>query len=267
MQTSPSLRSNDDHTVVPADRGLLNASSVEILSEDPPFSHGFLDRDPESSKARSLYFKIVGGTVLLVLTYVIWGVLPIYWASVFDLYGHVHHLNGWVVDLDGGVMGQTVSQAFIGSSGPATQITWMAAPSTINLTTREQFEYALVDEKTWAIVTINQGATDHLNQVLSSGNGPYNGTSAVTIYINEARSSNAVRSFVLPQTQTLMTKVEAMFAIQQAAELGSSGSLNASLLTNAPLAVVNPLAHTLDNAKPLTVGLVSLLSISSASFT
>jgi hypothetical protein len=65
--------------------------------EDPPFMHGFLDRDPETSKARSLYFKIIGGSLFLVFTYVIWGVLPIYWASVFKLYDHAHNLHGWVV--------------------------------------------------------------------------------------------------------------------------------------------------------------------------
>jgi len=43
---------------------------------------------------------------------------------------------------------------------------------------------------TW--FSVNQGATARLNQVLSSGTGPYNGTSAVTVYVNEARSSNAV---------------------------------------------------------------------------
>jgi hypothetical protein len=87
----------------------------------------------------------------------------------------------------------------------------MAAPSTLNLTTRRQFEHALVEEKVWAIVTstclflahapvektqprfpVNQGASDNLTQVLASGNGPYNGTSAVTVYINEARSSTSV---------------------------------------------------------------------------
>lgn len=97
MQTSPSLRSIDDITVVPGSRGLLNASSAESLADDPPFSHGFLDKDPESSKARSLYFRAVLGTLVLVLTYVIWGVLPIYWGSVYNLYGNVHNLHGWVI--------------------------------------------------------------------------------------------------------------------------------------------------------------------------
>jgi len=92
---SGSLHSNDEGTAVV--RPSRNASSAGIPPEDPPFTHGFLDRDPESAKARSLYFKIIGGSLLLVFTYVIWGVLPIYWASVFELYDHAHNLHGWVV--------------------------------------------------------------------------------------------------------------------------------------------------------------------------
>jgi len=63
--------------------------------EDPPFSRRFLD--PELASSRPLYFKVVGGTVFLILTYVIWGVLPIYWASVFKLSEHAHNLHGWIV--------------------------------------------------------------------------------------------------------------------------------------------------------------------------
>jgi len=32
-------------------------------------------------------------------------------------------------------------------------MTWMMAPSDLNLTTREQFEHAVVQEKAWAIVS------------------------------------------------------------------------------------------------------------------
>jgi len=191
---------------------------------------------------------------------VIWGVLPIYWASVFDLYNHAHNLNGWIVDLDGGVIGQTVSQTFIASSGPLTKMTWMANPSDLNLTTREQFEHALVDEKVWAIVAINRGASDKLNQTLSSATGTYDGTSAVTVYINEARSSNAVRSFVIPQAQSLMGQIEAKFAIQQAARLALAGINSTSLLANVPAAVISPLAYALDNVRPFDSAIVTVVN-------
>jgi hypothetical protein len=61
--------------------------------------------------------------------------------------------RGCFQDLDGGLIGQTVSETFIGSSGPVTQMTWMTPPSGMNLTTPEQFERALVDEKIWGIIT------------------------------------------------------------------------------------------------------------------
>jgi len=171
MQKETSLQSNDDVTAVlqPADHG---PQSTTTSIEDPPLSHGFLDKDPVTSAARSLYFKSIGGALFLILTYVIWGVLPIYWGSVYRLYEHTHNLHGWIAvsipsllvpclqsepcgclqDLDGGAIGQTVTQTFIGGSGPDTKMTWIMAPSNLNLTTREQFENALVDEKTWAIV-------------------------------------------------------------------------------------------------------------------
>lgn len=100
MPKSTSLRSNDDDVtavVHPDGHRVRNSSSADIPPEDPPFSHGFLDRDPESSKARSIYFQIIGGTLVLVFIYVIWAVLPIYWGSLYKLYEHTHNLHGWVV--------------------------------------------------------------------------------------------------------------------------------------------------------------------------
>ena len=172
MHRTDSLHSNGDDVTTVNGSGVVDHRSSDGPSEDLPFSHGFLDKDPESVRTRPLYFQIVGGTLLLVLTYVIWGVLPIYWGSIFTLYNHAHNLHGWIVvsispvlnlysqsdvrgclqDLDGGAIGQTVTQTFIGGSGPDTKMTWMMAPSDLNLTTREQFEHALVHEKAWAIV-------------------------------------------------------------------------------------------------------------------
>lgn len=91
MQRSTSFPSNDDVTAI------TNSSDRRVPPEDPPFSHRFLEKDPETAKARSLYFKIIGPTLVLVFTYVIWGVLPIYWGSLFTLYDHTHNLHGWVV--------------------------------------------------------------------------------------------------------------------------------------------------------------------------
>lgn len=47
-----------------------------------------------------------------------------------------------------------------------------------------------------------------------------------------------------------MAKIAVQFASNQAATLGSAGTVSSSLLTNAPLALVNPLGYTLDNVRP-----------------
>ena len=47
-----------------------------------------------------------------------------------------------------------------------------------------------------------------------------------------------------------MAQISSKFAAQQTSSLGSSGSVSASLLANAPLAVVNPLSYTIDNVRP-----------------
>jgi len=61
-----------------------------------PFSSGFFDKDPITSKARAAYFKIIiPGTFLI--TIVIWTVLAIYWGALWKTPELTHNLNGWVV--------------------------------------------------------------------------------------------------------------------------------------------------------------------------
>lgn len=61
-----------------------------------PFSKGFFDNDPITSKARAEYFKIVIASTLYV-TIAIWAVLSIYWGALWKSTELTHHLNGWVV--------------------------------------------------------------------------------------------------------------------------------------------------------------------------
>jgi hypothetical protein len=65
-------------------------------AEDKPFSHGFFDRDPATTAARKGWFKIsISG--VLVLFFMIWGILPIYWAALGRSYNNIHNLSGYVV--------------------------------------------------------------------------------------------------------------------------------------------------------------------------
>lgn len=63
---------------------------------DEPFSHGIFDKDPATTAARKAWLKIslLG---LVVLCFMIWGVLPIYWAALGRSSNNVHNLSGFVV--------------------------------------------------------------------------------------------------------------------------------------------------------------------------
>lgn len=73
--------------------------SDEKNGRDPntqPFSNGFFDKDPITSKARAIYLKIViGGAVLVSIA--IFTVLGIYWGALWKTEELAYGLKGWVV--------------------------------------------------------------------------------------------------------------------------------------------------------------------------
>lgn len=63
----------------------------------PHFTHGFFDNEPEVKKGRAIYLKVMPLSLMMVLVIIIWGVLPIYWGSMFRAPQHIHNLNGLIV--------------------------------------------------------------------------------------------------------------------------------------------------------------------------
>ena len=63
---------------------------------DDPFSRGLFDKDELTTQARAKWFKVlVLGTMYVVC--LLWGVLPLYWATLAYTDNNVHSLSGWVV--------------------------------------------------------------------------------------------------------------------------------------------------------------------------
>lgn len=67
-----------------------------IGTQDPPFSHGFFDRDKETVAARKIWFTISMGVVGQII-FIILGILSIYWAALGRSYVNIHNLSGYVV--------------------------------------------------------------------------------------------------------------------------------------------------------------------------
>lgn len=61
-----------------------------------PFQAGFWDKDPETTKHRTIYLKIsIMGVMFTILA--IFAYLSIYWGSLWSVETHLHGLNGWIV--------------------------------------------------------------------------------------------------------------------------------------------------------------------------
>jgi hypothetical protein len=98
---STNLHSNDEDAKVirPSGAGAEHCSPADV---DFPLrillSHTGSLTGTQGVPRQGFYtLKITEGPLFLVFAYVIWGVLPIYWASVFELYDHARDLHGWVM--------------------------------------------------------------------------------------------------------------------------------------------------------------------------
>jgi hypothetical protein len=133
----------------------------------PPFSNGFFDKDPITSKARAEYLKLLaGGTAFLSL--IIWGGLTIYWGALWKTEDLVHHLNGWIVvrafsflllvitqvfvqDFDGAVLGSAVSQQFAAINAK-NQMTWHVQSADLFPNGPSDVAHAVVEQQCWVAI-------------------------------------------------------------------------------------------------------------------
>jgi len=76
-----------------------------------------------------------------------------YWGSLWKAPVLTHQLRAWVIDREGGPLGQAVSQAIIATttSGSAPALGWQQIDAA-QFTTDEDIINAVVDEQTWIAV-------------------------------------------------------------------------------------------------------------------
>jgi hypothetical protein len=219
-------------------------------AEDKPFSHGFFDKDPATTAARKGWFKIsISG--VLVLFFMIWGILPIYWAALGRSYNNIHNLSGYVVDFDGGEIGQAVTQAFKNISGPQ-QMSWLILDAAQFPGGPDEVAQALLNHKCWAAVTVNPQASTNLNASINAANASYNTTQAVTAYVTSGRNENIYRGYITPQVTLILTTISHSFALSFSQYLASRSDIS-TLLRTAPELVVQPLSFTINDIRPFNV--------------
>ncbi|EIW83216.1 hypothetical protein CONPUDRAFT_101913 [Coniophora puteana RWD-64-598 SS2] len=226
-----------ENTVVPA-------PPKQVFEDDRPFTHGALDADAGTREARGVYLKNVGYTFLMI-TFIVWGVLPIYWASVGRIMGNTWRMKGCVVDFDGGEIGQTVTSMYRNISG-ISQLTWHILDAEQFPGGPAQVGDAVVDEQFWIGVVVAPNATRNLNDAIDAVDSFYNTSLALAAYVVSGRSENAYRNIFAPM----------LFAAKFVPALASRPNLQ-QLMAEAPMLVSQPLGGTTRDVRPFDYDVVS----------
>ncbi|KAG6917805.1 hypothetical protein DXG01_000863 [Tephrocybe rancida] len=260
MATKP--RSLDVRDVEPT---LSPIESTKPISQAArPFSGHFLDRTEAAAKARFVYFKILlQRTCLIILA--IFAIFSIYWGAVLHL--PARNLEGWIVDFDGGRVGQAVVQDLSRLSGNG--IIWKVHDADEFPNGASDLADAVVEEHCWVAVSINHGSTASLDAALVAGADTfYNGSLAVTAYGVEARNENALYEFLSPDdlrrsllffkqpyvtqaNNSWLQQVTHDFSIGFIKELASNSSIRLSSV--APEVLVRSIHYSLENLRPFDV--------------
>ncbi|KAF7350041.1 DUF3533 domain-containing protein [Mycena venus] len=225
---------------------------------EPPFSLHFFDKSPAGGALRAVYLKTMfGGS--LALSIVIFAVFSIYWGALWKT--PLHTLPGWIVDFDGGSVGQGVVQAFSAINPGTGGISWSVVPASEFPGGIEQLEDAILREKTWYGLAINVGASSNFTAAISSANAAYNSSTAITFIGSEARSENIFRQHIRIVT-TQLDMIAAQFALQVAKNISSSlpAANLATLLSTAPQVVTAPLGYTVANLRPFDIPVASAVT-------
>lgn len=213
--------------------------TCEDATEDA-FEHGL-------SEQRSAYCKtFFGATFLLVI--LIFSVFSIYWGSLWKI--PVYNLQGWVVDFDGGMIGQSVVRS-LGSNIGASKITWNIVPAQV-AGSLDELTTLVREEQTWVAIAIHPGASAKLSAALAVPNSSYDGSEAITAYATEARNENAFRSIIRPSVEASLSAISASFAMQITQNVANSTVLPA-LLSTSPQTITSPISYTINNLLPFDV--------------
>ncbi|KAJ7136852.1 hypothetical protein C8R44DRAFT_838261 [Mycena epipterygia] len=224
----------------------------------------FLDKSPTAATARGIYLKIIlGGTMALSIA--IFAFFSIYWGSVWS--SPHHTLPGWIVDFDGGLVGQSVATA-LGAIDPGVNgISWQVVSANQFPDGISQLENAILEEKTWYGLAINAGASTNLTQAILTADASYDSATALTFIGSEARNENIYRSlshtvaFIYFDVQITaeLEGISQAVALQIARNVSSAPNI-ATLLSTAPQVVTRPIGYTVTNLCPFDVAVASAVT-------
>ncbi|KAH8830295.1 hypothetical protein DL96DRAFT_1668205 [Flagelloscypha sp. PMI_526] len=230
-----------------------------------PFSSNFLDKDAGATIRRKIYMKVFFGGMVMT-TIAMLAVFSIYWGALYKT--PVRNLSGWIVDFDGGLIGQTVTKALTGPAGAVGKVTWTVRSASEFANGASDLSQMVSDEKVWVAIAINSAATSSLQSATSSAAASYNGSTAITVYANEARAENGYRALIRPSRRYKSSQNNLLQIIYKVSLLPP---ISRPLPRTRPTILSTPISYTIVNVHPFDVpvatavtfvGLIYLLILS-----
>ncbi|KAG8685706.1 hypothetical protein FRC11_010194 [Ceratobasidium sp. 423] len=216
--------------------------------------------DPRIAPLRKIYTQIMVVTLTLTIL-VMWICFPVFWGSLARSAAHAPSLTAWVIDQDGGEVGQTVVQGLLATTLSGKQhLGWRQMDANEVLDAAE----AVLEEKAWAAIVINAGTSARLNAARIAGNASYNPASAITFYYAQARNELATGNYVVPLTTAALTQILQRFNTNSAASYLSSVSSNSTALRAlilAPQTLTAGVWWTVDNLRPYNAPVATALTL------
>ncbi|TXT08647.1 hypothetical protein VHUM_02775 [Vanrija humicola] len=180
-----------------------------------------------------------------------WLCLPFYWGSLWKSDRYTDKLTVRVIDRDGGVIGQTVSEYLVSDLNSTKLRYFRTSPD--ELPTFEAVEHDVVQEGVWATVVINAGASASLTAARIAGDASYNGANAISVVYAQARSETAFGSYIIPALTVALNTVTQRLSAQESGQYLASIGNNATAvaaLARAPQTLTQAVAYTWFNIRP-----------------
>ncbi|CEL62334.1 Nitrosoguanidine resistance protein SNG1 OS=Saccharomyces cerevisiae (strain ATCC 204508 / S288c) GN=SNG1 PE=1 SV=1 [Rhizoctonia solani AG-1 IB] len=217
--------------------------------------------DPRVAPLRKIYTKIMLMTLTLTII-MMWICLPVYWGSLARSATHAPSLTAWVIDRDGGEIGQSVVQGLLQTtrSGSKQHLGWRQ----LSASEVSDVAGAVVDEKAWGAVVINASASSRLNAARIAGDASYNPMTSITFYYAQARNELATGNYVVPLTTAALTQILQRFNTNSAASYLASVSGNSTALqalTAAPQTLTTGAWWTTENLRPYNAPVATALTL------
>lgn len=160
--------------------------------------------DKALRKTRRAFLKAASINFMMLQTLFL-GLFAYIFGSLYQQDGHIHNLNVAFVDYDGGIIGQSVRDAYTTLQG--TSFPTLQEQAAGDFATPQDLKEAICKARYWAALYASPGASTRLEGALGGGSAAttYNRSDVLTFIWNEARYSAIIDSTISANLQTLST--------------------------------------------------------------